>query len=65
MYFALVVDINIVFYFLLFYETIAPLRKKQYYMTNFQSSKSPRKLLSAYLMRLYGDTSLEVASSGL
>lgn len=65
MYFVLVIDIDTVFCFLLFYNITAPLKKKQYPMTDFQSFGSSAKLLSTYLIKLYRSRSLRGTLSGL
>ena len=59
-----VVDVDIVLCFLLDHDNTAPLRKKQYPMTDFLSFGSPAKLLSPYPMSPYGAGSIGKLSSG-
>lgn len=47
-YLASNIDVDIVYCYLLYKVIIAPLKKKQYSITDFLSSKSPAQLLSAY-----------------
>lgn len=64
-YCVLVVDMDTILCFLLFHETTTPLKKKKCLMTDFQSSRSPTKLLSTYPIRFHGDGSLGSSLLGL
>lgn len=54
-----VVNMETIFYFLLYQDITTPFKKKQYLITDFQSSESLAKLLSANLIRLYGGNFLD------
>lgn len=64
-YSALIVDINTILCFLLLYKITALLKKKQYPIIDFWSSKLLIRLLFTYLMSLYKDRSLGDALSDL
>ena len=57
-YFASIVDVDIVCYFLLFHETIAPFKKKQYPISNLQFLGLSTKLLSIYLASPYSRSNM-------
>lgn len=50
-YFALIIKVNIIFYFLLHYKITTLFKKKQYFIIDFLSSKSLVKLLLSYLIK--------------
>lgn len=52
-------DIDNILYFLLNQNTIAPLKKKQYFITDFLFSKALTKLLLPYPIRLYDVESIK------